>query len=541
MKELCSMWKIHAPTSYSDFIVWKERFRGFFASPLADFCLFGQDTSVQKLFLDEFPDEIFATVNDDSTEFDYNTIELFLDRCGKRNFTDNLHAKPPLLLPDAKQFLEAMLKLGPPGDYFIYSNLLASAVDGEYGKVLSPFLMKALVAERGVDSLVFEGEWTMNTLLSAATILSKLKSFRLDLEYSTISMDVYISTLNCLHCCPDDLLLADLKLPVLPDLLEDQDGKELMVAALQSCKVLKKLSLFLADGHRENMMAGQSLCSISQHIIHANSGITELSIANFSLDTATPLGDLISAAATTIKQLRLEVRKICEDVWVAPPITHNSKLELFKVKCRDAFHIEWTRGLLTQLQQLPELQTLSLRGTANFGGLHIGDEMAAILLNDRLQELTLCEGCYSRFLPAEMPIKWDPVIEALKQNSVLKKLDICSSKTISVENAKKVLSLVKEHNTTLEQVALPSCGTGNESLDRNIKYYATLNKHGRAKLRVPGATKHALVDCLCSVLERPNCYEECFSVNNLHYGLLRDAPSIWADPLSSPCKETESL
>ncbi|CAB9523576.1 expressed unknown protein [Seminavis robusta] len=240
MQEVCSMWKAHAPTpSSSRYNGWLGSFN-FSPNPIADFCLFGQgDTGVVRLLVEEFSSLFFECPDHD----DYYPIELFLDRCGSRDVADDFEAEPSPAFPQAKQILESMLKHGPKSDTHseYYDEFFVKALTDGFGKVWSPFMVKALVNLCGVDSLVFEeDDWTMGTLLSATTILSKLKTLRF--IHGSMSMDVhvFIATLNHLHCCPNDLLLEDLELLIPAGFPEDQEGKNLMVAAVQSCRELKK-------------------------------------------------------------------------------------------------------------------------------------------------------------------------------------------------------------------------------------------------------------------------------------------------------------
>ncbi|CAB9504786.1 expressed unknown protein [Seminavis robusta] len=114
-----------------------------------------------------------------------------------------------------------------------------------------------------------------------------------------------------------------------------------------------------------------------------------------------------------------------------------------------------------------------------------------ILSKGRLKQLTL-------YYYSDSPIEWDHVISALKQNTSLESLDY--------EN-----------------------GDDNDyTKHRQIRYYTTLNRHGRSKLRALGAKKEVLVSCLCSV--HGDKYDD-FTEHDVHYGLLRQAPSLWADAL----------
>ena len=63
---------------------------------------------------------------------------------------------------------------------------------------------------------------------------------------------------------------------------------------------------------------------------------------------------------------------------------------------------------------------------------------------------------------------------------------------------------------------------------QKIKYFLMLNRYGRAKVQQENTSLPELFDLLCGVATCPDLEEEQLRKDQLLYGLLREAPAIWA-------------
>ena len=306
-------------------------------------------------------------------------------------------------------------------------------------------------------------------------------------------------------------------------LLNSQEAKNAFQNFMEHTNLSKLIIVF---PRVENLL--ENFCDVCLGLIETalqkNTTLRRLELRQLLLSHATTLSRLLTTARSpkelVLQQIAFNGRT--EKLSSSPANTSGGIEKLDIIDC--AMTPEAMEHLVHNVARMTNLKSLKLKfnpsapGASYLGRLDITDALVSILHQNKIRSLKVDPLFKYNFAP---------FCEALRVNSSLRVID--SEQHFSYQakdgDLASLLDVLQKDNTTLEHCGLISTGRHDKVREKAIELLR-LNRFGRGRARDRGATACDLLKDLVMV-ETTASFKLPLDKFNVHFGLLRETPSVW--------------